>query len=313
MIEAWSEATLIPIVERALGHSATGCTVIPLEGGITNRNFLVQTGGQELVVRVPGQTTLQLGIDREAEYRASIAAARVGVGPEVIAFVQPEGCLVTRFIDGGSLEETQVRQPEMIRAIAHALLQVHTSAQVSTTFSPFEVVEQYAERAGQVAISQFPQVNRCRHLMTEVRASFGSGLDLGHLCHNDLLTANFLLQNGRIRIVDWEYAGMGSIHFDLGNLSINNGYQDEQDELLLRAYFGSLRQSDWAALKLMRIASDGREAMWGVLQSVISDLDFDFAGYAHEHFERMFQGGSGRTYRRLLSTVSNNLGGPVNA
>ena len=41
-------------------------------------------------------------------------------------------------------------------------------------------------------------------------------------CHNDLLNANFIDDGRRIRIVDWEYAGMGDPFFDLGNFSINH-------------------------------------------------------------------------------------------
>jgi hypothetical protein len=37
----------------------------------------------------------------------------------------------------------------------------------------------------------------------------------------------------------------------------------------------------------MRFMSDFREAMWGVLQGTISDLDFDFGAYAGKHFERL--------------------------
>ena len=58
-------------------------------------------------------------------------------------------------------------------------------------------------------------------------------------CHNDLLTANLLHDGERLRIVDWEYAGMGDRYFDLANLSINNGFEEADDERLLAAYFGS--------------------------------------------------------------------------
>ena len=37
----------------------------------------------------------------------------------------------------------------------------------------------------------------------------------------------------------------------------------------------------------MRFMSDFREAMWGVVQQAISELDFDFVAYADEHFERL--------------------------
>ena len=100
-------------------------------------------------------------------------------------------------------------------------------------------------------------------------------------CHNDLLTANFLDDGERVRIVDWEYAGMGDRFFDLGNLSVNNGFAEADDERLLAAYFGEpSTPRRFAALRLMRIMSDFREGMWGVVQTAISALDFDFDGYA---------------------------------
>ena len=59
-------------------------------------------------------------------------------------------------------------------------------------------------------------------------------------CHNDLLPANFLLTDGRVRIVDWEYAGMGDRFFDLGNLAVNNELDDRTtSERLIAAYFGA--------------------------------------------------------------------------
>src|SRR5256885_6931623 len=91
-------------------------------------------------------------------------------------------------------------------------------------------------------------------------------------CHNDLLNANFLDDNS-IRIVDWEYAGMGDRFFDLANFSVNHEFELENDRGLLESYFGAARDADLASLQMMRFMSDFREAMWGVLQSGISDLD----------------------------------------
>ena len=94
-----------------------------------------------------------------------------------------------------------------------------------------------------------------------------------------------------MRIVDWEYAGMGDRYFDLGNLSVNNGFAEADDERLLAAYWGEpCTARRFAALRLMRIMSDFREGMWGVVQTAISALDFDFAGYAGEHLERVAAG-----------------------
>jgi thiamine kinase-like enzyme len=107
-------------------------------------------------------------------------------------------------------------------------------------------------------------------------------------CHNDLLTANFVRDGGRVCIVDWEYAGMNDRYFDLGNLSVNNGFDAEHDRAFLELYFEEpATERRFATLQLMRLISDFREAMWGAVQHGRSDLDFDYAGYATEHFERL--------------------------
>ena len=107
-------------------------------------------------------------------------------------------------------------------------------------------------------------------------------------CHDDLLSANFLRAGERIWIVDWEYAGMGDRYFDLGNFAVNNELDDAAGDALLEAYFGEPPDARRrATLGLMRFMSDFREAMWGVVQTAVSDLDFDFVDYATKHFERM--------------------------
>jgi thiamine kinase-like enzyme len=123
-------------------------------------------------------------------------------------------------------------------------------------------------------------------------------------CHNDLLNANFIDDGVRIRIVDWEYAGMGDPFFDLGNFGVNNGLTADEDEFLLQSYEGSVQTERLARLSLMRVVSDFREAMWGVLQQGISALDVDFVAYAEEHFDRLLRTASGPTFERALRAAA---------
>ena len=123
-------------------------------------------------------------------------------------------------------------------------------------------------------------------------------------CHNDLLNANFIDDGERIRIIDWEYAGMGDPFFDLGNFSINHELTPAEDEILLAAYDGEVRDRRLARLTLMRVVSDFREAMWGVLQQGISTLDVDFVAYATAGFDRLLANAETDRFERALREVA---------
>ena len=105
-------------------------------------------------------------------------------------------------------------------------------------------------------------------------------------CHNDLLAGNFIDDGTAVRIIDWEYGGMGDRFFDLGNLAVNNEFDDEHERALLAFYFGEVDPDHLRRLRLMRLASDMREAMWGFLQAAISTLDIDYMAYGRRHLER---------------------------
>jgi thiamine kinase-like enzyme len=82
---------------------------------------------------------------------------------------------------------------------------------------------------------------------------------------------------------------MGDPFFDLANFAVNHDFSDEQEGVLLDGYFGEATPARHARLKLMKLMSDFREAMWGMIQIGISQLDFDFRGYADKHFDRLSQ------------------------
>jgi len=277
-------------------------TLTALSGGITNRNFLVTPadGDDRYVIRLGGNDTHLLGISREVEHAATVAAAGVGVGPEVIAYIRPEGFLVTRFIVGEPVSEAQVHQPETIRRVVDSLRRIHGGPAIPGLFVPFRIVEAYLALATSRGVAMPASWDAGHEASRRIeRSLLGMPAEL-RPCHNDLLNANFLDDGERIRIVDWEYAGMGDPFFDLGNFSVNHDLTLDEDEVLLAAYDGIVEESRLARLELMRIVSDFREAMWGVLQQAISSLEVDFAAYAGEHFERLLANASAPAFERYL-------------
>jgi thiamine kinase-like enzyme len=267
-------------------------TVVQLEGGITNRNFRVNFGGTDYVVRLPGKRTALLGIDREAECIANRAAAQLGIAPAVAALLAEPSALVTAFVSGREMKADELREPEAIAEVAHDLRGLHDSGtELPTDFDSFRLVEQYAE-TGRANGSEPPDgyddaLETANAIERAVRDK------PGHEpvpAHNDLLPANFLRDGDRMQVIDWEYAGMGDRWFDLGNFAVNNELDDDQEALLLEAYFGEpATDGRRATLKLFRFMSDFREGMWGVVQAGVSELDFDFRDYAQKHFDRLEQ------------------------
>lgn len=274
----------------------------PLPGGITSRNYTACFAGEDVVVRLPGKDTPLLGIDRAAERAASELAARAGIGPSVVAMLDDPPCLVTEFVVGEPMQAEELREPAAVAEVAAALRTLHACEErLPAEFSSFRVVEDYAARMADRG--------------AEVPTSYEWALAAAHRieavligpehepvpCHNNLLAANFIRTARGIRLVDWEYAGCGDRYFDLGNFAVNNELDEAGEVALLSAYFESPASScRLAALRLMRFMSDFREAMWGAVQSTISDLDFDFTGYCAEHFERMREFAAGEQLELLL-------------
>ena len=292
---------------RRLPELASGeLAFTPLSGGITNRNFLVEVTGRRdrYVIRLAGNDTHLLGISREVEHAATVAAAGVGVGPEVMAFIRPEGYLVTRFIEGSPVPDEVIHRPETIERVAASLRRIHDGPPIPGLFVPLRIVEAYRALALARGVAIPPEY--------DLAAAIGRRIELACLaipveirpCHNDLLNANFIDDGQRIRIVDWEYAGMGDPFFDLGNFSVNNGLHPDEDAEVLNAYEGEVRAGRLARLTLMRTMSDFREAMWGVLQQGISTLDVDFVAYAAEHFNRLIRNASTPSFEQALRTVA---------
>ena len=285
--------------------SGTNAVITALDGGITNQNYRVDVGGESFVLRIGGKCTHLLGIDREREHACTVIAAQSGIGAEVIFYrASDEGeVLVTRFIAGSIITPERAALPEILPRIVEAMRRYHNGPAFTGTFSPFETVRSYHQLALERDLSFPDSLPQVFQLMARIEATIGPTRQ-PRPCHNDLLASNFIDDGRSIRIVDWEYAGMGDPFFDLGNFAVNQSLNEEQCELLARLYFGEARPADLAHLHLMRLASDLRESFWGFLQLGISELDFDYREYAHHHLQRFLQNVGTPRFEQWLRDVN---------
>ncbi|MBF8283938.1 MAG: hypothetical protein HW378_2853 [Anaerolineales bacterium] len=298
------DPSLEPILQRVPQFaSARELAVSELSGGITNKNYKVVADGEAYVLRIGGNETRYLGIDRKVEYGCTLAASRVGVAPEPVAFLEPEGYLVTRFISGPGIPADQIGAEANVRRVVASLKRYHALDHFPGSFSPFRVAEAYEKTARSFNVNLPEKMGWYLEKAHEIeRAMYRTPLT-PRPCHNDLLNANFIDDGTRIRILDWEYAGMGDLFFDLGNFAVQHEFTEEQDSILLYEYFSQTTPAHRARLKLMKIMSDLREAMWGVVQVGVSKLEFDYVGYARKYFDRFEAGVRGNKYSQWLTEV----------
>lgn len=299
--------TPIPVEEAIaqipMWKDATDLKVSLLRGGITNHNYRVDMDGKSFVLRISGDKTELLGINRDYEYRTQVIASELGIAPEAIYFHEPEGYLVTRFIEGRHIELEEMRKPENLVRVVDILHNIHALPTIPGTFSAFQVVRDYAEIARRYNVT-FPQnFQWLIHQMKDAETALMSRPIVPRPCHNDLLNGNFLATDQKLFILDWEYAGMGDVFFDLANFANNHELSDDECRFLLDCYFEEVTPRQQAHLNIMKIMSDFREAMWGLVQIGISNLDFDFRAYANKHFDRLTQNILNPSWEQWLKEV----------
>ena len=298
-----SEDAVWAIARSVPGWASGDLQIEPLEGGITNRNFVVTRDGERYVLRVPGRDTELLGIDRANEARAATLAAEVGVGPEVVAFLPDSGCFVARFVEGAHVAMADLRRDDVLGSVVRSVRAFHACAPIPSSFNVFRIVEGYGETAEARGIAPPAAYAEAHAVSARIETALAVNAAPLTTCHNDLLNANFLRQGDHTWLVDYEYAGMGDPFFDLGNLAVNNDLDAQADELLLGHAYGEVRDRHRARLALMRIMTDFREAMWGVVQQAISTLDEDFEAYAAKHFDRLLASATAAPLDELFSAA----------
>lgn len=259
----------------------------PLPGGMTNRNYRVRVANVSYFVRCGTEQSEILGINRELEYQANQLMANIGIAPTVRHYLKAERILITDFIEGNVLTLETLAQSQMVYQVGQMLRKIHRAGRLSGSFSPFETVRHYRDVLGDHGSLDHEAallVAQC----ARVEESIPNRLD--SVCHNDLLAANFIQDgSGRIWIIDWEYASMGIAMFDLANFAANQNLTEDMETVLLQGYWGHVSDSKRAHLRLMRVMSNAREALWGRVQQAISPIDFDFGAYAQDFIQRAFQ------------------------
>ncbi|MEH2408065.1 choline kinase family protein [Nostoc sp.] len=279
--------------------------IVPIgDQNFTNQNYRVESNGQVFKVRISEGNQDLIGIAREEELVVLKAVARAGIGPEVIAYIPPEGHLVTRFIEGKHLSLEEMTKPDNIRRITQVLRQVHAIEGIEAAPPPFERIEALLSNARREK-GLFP--NDFEKLLADLqcaKAVLTKAWRKPCLCHNDLAGSNILDANGSIYLIDWEYAGKADPMFDLANFSMNQNLDREGDKILIESYFEKVTEVELAEINLWKMVAIFIEGIWGILQARISRLDRDYQGFANENWKVVRHYTQSESFSEWLAIVS---------
>ena len=254
--------TDVEALARAVpGWGRVPLAIEPVAGPDGGHRFRVDAGDDAFVLHLPSTGTASVGAGLDAGCEASRLAQAAGAGPPVYAYLEDRRCLVTRAVEGRRVREDDFLRVGVMAAVVGSVRAIHACPPVASTFSVFRVVDEYRRRAQERDIAVPAVLDDACARARRIETSLGPSAGPATVCHNDLRNANVLVDAGHAWIVDYEHAGMGDPFFDLGTLCVENGLSLTTQDLLLRQFFGSVRDAHRARLTLMRFLAGYRRAM----------------------------------------------------
>lgn len=250
----------------------------PLSGGLTNRNYRVDTDTGVVVVRVSDPSSSLLAIDRESEYVNSVRAAAVGVGAPVVDYLPGRGVLVVGFLPSHTFGDEDVAAN--LGRIGPAVRRLHEAERFQGRFDIFAVQAHYRAIVAEHGFPTPEGYDDYRPVFERCRAALAVHPEPLVSCHNDLLPANLLDDGERVRIIDYEYAGLNEPSFELGNLIQEARLTPDHLAELVAAYAGRPDPARAARAAVFGTVAAYTWTLWGSIQSGVSDLDVDFTPWA---------------------------------
>ena len=255
-----------------------------ITNGITNTNFEVIVGKKSFFLSIPSPNSELLNIDYKNKYYNNKICGEINISPKVTHFIESENLLITEFVKSKHSSLEVFQSPEEIKALVKNIKLLHSAKPFLKNFNMFSQINSYQNilKRNPLSKEQFKYVDNIKILEKKLHLPN----DILVPCHNDLVPGNLINKDNQIFIIDFDYSGNNDPCFELGNLSIEMEYDDEQINELVRSYYGEINESIISRVNLQSIVSDIGWSLWGYLQAENSNLNFDYNTYARYRLER---------------------------
>ena len=245
-----------------------------LSGGLTNRNFLIETPADKYVARVSSNSSDFLAIDRGSEFINTTIAGKGGVGAEVLDYIPGEGLLLISYISGKTYGAADVAAN--LPRIATSLRNLHALEPFDHEFNMFNTQSNYLKIVKEQGFRVPDGYVDFEPMVAQIKKAFEVLFEGLVPCNNDLLPGNFIDDGTKIWLIDYEYSGNNDACFEIGNVWAEAFLPIEALEELVTAYFGSHRPDKVARAWLWALMAKYGWTLWASIQDSVSEIEFDF-------------------------------------
>ena len=279
------EVNIKASIVKALGIDENEISNIIPSGGMTNKNYKVNIKDETYVLRIAGAGTDDM-INRVEEKRNSILASSLNIDTEILYLDEFSGLKIAKFIKNAeTLTGESAKKEENMKLTTDILKKLHTSGlKFKNTFDVFEKIELYEKLLEKAKGKNFEdyyevkeKVMKLQYLLKELDVEIVAS-------HNDTVPENFVKNEDRIYLIDWEYSGMNDPMWDLAAHSLECNFSKKDEELFLNIYFnGEPEEKFKKRVLIYQICQDFLWATWTNIKEAKGD---DFGSYGVDRYNR---------------------------
>ena len=275
--------------------------VNPINSGITNINFEVIVGKKSFFLSMPSSNSELLNIDYGNKYYNNKICGEINISPRVTHFIESENLLVTEFIKSKASSLTIFQSSKEIEQLVKNIKLLHNANPFLRNFNMLSQISYYQNilKKDYLPKKLFKYVNNIKTLKKKLYLPNDKLVP----CHNDLLAENIINKDNQIFIVDFDYSGNNDPCFELGNLSVEMEYDDEQINKLVRSYYGEINENIISRVNLQGVVSDIGWSLWSYVQVKNSNLNFDYSTHAIYRLERAINKMESKEYELWINNI----------
>ena len=262
-------------------------------GGITNNSFKVGVDDKFFVLRLPGKNPDL--INRKAEKNNQAVAAEAGLTLPFLYFDENTGIKISNFENNLiALEPDELKSIEYLSKALNTLKGLHQS---DITFEQcFDHNKFFNEIHKEEEQKEMAKIG---HYLLEQIKEFNQKLVP---CHKDIYGPNFVLLDGDMYLIDWEYSGMESKFFDFGDLCLQQNIEENQRKELFSKLELEDGGDDQVLWNLYRYLSSLTWGLWATRKGVLDkETDKDYLNLGKNKINSVYEAVNTENFEKQLS------------